>query len=114
VNGEGEVDGGVEVRINDDCMTPIIVKTVITFSIRYSAYVYSGIIRGTFFDQCLWQATCTGSCGTSGYVTVKVSGYEQCFDPGQPYVQCSDLLINGHTCFRKMLCPNVPVPGYCS
>lgn len=117
VNGEGDGevwDGGVEVKIIDDCMTPIIVKTVITFSIRYSAYVYSGIIRYTFYDQCLWQATCTGSCGTSGYVSVKVSGYEQCFDPGQPYLQCSDLLISGRTCFRKMMCLNTPVPGYCS
>lgn len=117
-SGTAYVDGSdwsgyIFVFYIDPCNDGLMFSASFNVSIHYSAYVYNGMIAGPIYDQCLWQATCTGRCSTSGHVSTKVHGLEPCFDPGQPYLQFTDLLI-GSNCLRKVFGFNTAVPGFCS
>lgn len=105
--------GNIFVSYIDSCSYSLMFGASFAVSIHYSAYVYTGMIPGPVYDQCTWQATCTGTCSTSGHVSAKVHGLEPCFDAGQPYLQFTDLMV-GSYCMRKVFGFNTTVPGFCS
>lgn len=95
-------------RFYDPCAN----NYMLTFQIRVASPLSAYQITGNFHPICEYRPTCWGTCTTSSYTTIAAT--QTCTPPGQPFVQCAGLAINGNCLLRNFVCLPSSSPGICN
>ena len=95
-------------RFYDPCAN----NYMLTFQIRISSPLSAYQITGNFYPICDYRPTCWGMCTTSSYTTIAAT--QTCTPPGQPFVQCAGLAINGRCYLHNVVCLPSSSPGICN
>jgi hypothetical protein len=95
----------------DPCGSQLAFASHISFGLPADAYLF---YEKTSYGLCYFKPTCQGTCTSQLYASIAVFTGNQCFPPGEVYLQCYSLTINGKCVVRQGVCASSDAPGYCT